>query len=115
MKAAVFYILFICFGLLGMHNHAHATAHNGKLSFAATHNSIHKQQVDPNNFIDVEDENDDKDVSKKFTHQSRWISIITCALTVLDHDGLSENYLSRSRQITPTGSHIIIEQRVLRI
>ena len=113
MKAAVFYILIFCFGLIGAHNHAHATALNGKLSFAAT-NTVHKQVVEDNNFIDVEDENDDKDVTRKFTHQAKWIPVIT-AFVSLFSDNHAENYLVQSRVLDDTGSNIFIEHRVLRI
>lgn len=115
MKAVVFYILFLCFGLLGAHNHAHATVYNGKLSFAATHNIVHKQQVEANSFIDVEDENDDKDVARKFPNQARWISIITTAFVTSELNNQSENYLSLGRLLCHIGSPIFIEQRVLRI
>jgi hypothetical protein len=114
MKAAVFYILFLCFGLLCAHNHAHSTLHSGKISVATTHNIVHKQQVDANNLIDVEDENDDKDVAKKFPNQAKWIS--TCVITAifnahnLSAINLSDNYLP-----DPTGAQICIEHRVLRI
>ena len=115
MKAVVISILFLCFGLLGAHNHAHATVHNGKLSYAATHNILHQQQVEANNFIDVEDENDDKDASKKLPNQARWISLIATALFSIDRDDHSENYLANGRHLLHTGSQILIEQRVLRI
>ena len=115
MKAVVFSILFLCFGLLGAHNYARATVNNGKLSFAATHNTVHKQQVEANNFIDVEDENDDKDIARKFPNQAKWISIISSAFIDLDRDNHSGKYLSHTSHSFHTGSQIFIEQRVLRI
>ena len=112
MKAAFFYILFLCFGLLGAHNHAHATARNGKLSFAATHNTVHKQQIEANNFIDVEDENDDKDIAKKFPQQAKWISTIIVGAIV---HNLPASNLSDCGVPDLTGAQICIEHRVLRI
>ena len=115
MKAAFFYILFLCFGLLGAHNHAHATAHNGKLSFAATHNIVHKQQIEANNFIDVEDENDDKDIARKFPQQAKWISTVIVRAISIDVHNLSVNNISDSGLHDLTGAQICIEHRLLRI
>lgn len=115
MKAAIFYILVICFGLLGMHNYARATVHNGKLDFAATHNTVHKQVVEAGNFIDVEDENDEKDVTRRFTHIARRISTIFCTVFLIDSRNLSANNVFDGSYPDPTGAEICIEHRVLRI
>jgi hypothetical protein len=115
MKAAFFYILFLCFALLGAHNYAHATAHNGKLSFAATHNTVQKQLIEANNFIDVEDENDDKDITKKLPQQSKWILIAVVKGVCIDVRNLAANNLSDNSLLDLTGAQICIEHRVLRI
>ena len=115
MKAAFLYILSVCFGLLGAHSYAHATANNGKLSFAATHNIVHKQQIDANNFIDVEDENDDKDVAKKFPQHAKWTSTVISRGIFIDVYNRSASNLSDSGPLDLTGAQICIEHRVLRI
>jgi hypothetical protein len=84
MKAAALYILFICFGLLAAHSHVHAIEHNGKLSFAATHNTVHKQRFEAISFIDVEDESDEKYFTRIFTHHAGWISTIVCTVFSMD-------------------------------
>ena len=114
MKAAVFYILFLCFGLLGAHDYARATADNGKLSFAATHNTVHKQQIEATNFIDVEDENDDKDVTKKLPQQARWMLTAVVQGISTDVRNLAANNLANTPHDL-TGAQICIEHRVLRI
>ena len=115
MKAAFFYILFLCFGLLGAHNYAHATAHNGKLSFAATHNTVHKQQVEANDFIDVEDDNDDKGIARKLPQQAKWVLTAVVDSITLQVRNLAANYFSDSSLHDLTGAQICIEHRVLRI
>jgi hypothetical protein len=115
MKAAFFYILLLCFGLLGAHNYAHATAHNGKVSFAATHNTVHKQQIEANTFIDVEDENDDKDITRKLPQHANWILTTVVQGVFSDVRNLAANNSSDNSLPDLTGAQICIEHRVLRI
>ena len=115
MKAVVIYILSVCFCLIGAHNYAHATANNGRPSFSATHNTVHKQQVAADNFIDVEDENDDKDITKKFTHVGRWLSVLRSVFISVNPDAGYVTHLSHHAVFIHAGSDICIEQGVLRI
>ena len=115
MKAVIFYILSLCFCLAGAHNSAHATAYKGGLSFSATHNTVHKQQVAADNFIDVEDENDDKDITRKFTSGGKWLSVIRSVFISVHPNTGSSAHLTHHRIFVHAGSEICIEQRVLRI
>jgi hypothetical protein len=115
MKAAIFYILLLCFGLPAGHNSAPATVHNDKLSFSGIHNTVQKQQLEANSFIDVEDENDDKDITKKLPQQSKWILIAVVKGVCIDVRNLAANNLSDNSLLDLTGAQICIEHRVLRI
>ena len=115
MKAAIFYILLLCFGLPAGHNSAPATVHNDKLSFSGTHNTVQKQQLEANSFIDVEDENDDKDITKKLSNQVKWLSVIRSIFVFIESRNFPANNLSRHRFADHSAADICIEQRVLRI
>ena len=114
MKAVVASILFI-FCLLAVNSHANAAAGNGKLSFSATHNAVHKHFPEAKNFIDVEDEDDDRNIAKKITHHPKWISTIFCTVFSLETPGLPAANLTESCLLNVTGAEICIEHRVLRI
>jgi hypothetical protein len=114
MKAAAAYILLLIFCLAGAHNHAHASARYAKLSFSATHNTVHQQQIEASSFIDVEDENDDKCITRKLTHQVKWTALSACAFIAEKPGNQSPGYPLLRRPTHP-GPDICIEQRVLRI
>jgi hypothetical protein len=114
MKAAVAYILLFTFCLAGAHKHAHASAHYAKAPCSATHNTVHQQQNEVSSFIDAEDENDDKDITRKLTHQAKWSILVTSTRGFEKPVNQSTGYLSPGRP-KHVHSDICIEQRVLRI
>jgi hypothetical protein len=114
MKAAAANILLLIFCLAGAHNYAHASASYAKLRFSATHNTLHQQQIEASSFIDVEDENDDKCITRKLTHQAKWTAEAACALIAEKPVNQSPGYLLLRWSNHP-GPDICIEQRVLRI
>ena len=111
MKAVIAYILFFTLCLSGVNNHAHANVHNAKHGFSATDNTVDKQLPEANTFIDVEDDDDDKDIAKKVTFLSKWITVVNGVFLVDDNANTS----CHSSLLNVTGAGRCIAHRVLRI
>ena len=114
MKAGLVYILLLCFCLPGGNHNAFATTHSGKLNISEAYNSF-KQQPEINNFIDVEDESDDKDVTRKFTHVAKWLTDITSSFISVHLLARTASYIVQSNNLNRYITDICIEQSVLRI
>lgn len=112
MKAAIFYCLFVCAWLMGIYHPAEARMHGLKLHHSSRH-LVDNKLLDRDIPIDIEDESDDKDISKKVVVPAKWLP----SLAYLFEAHIAHSAATRQQQSSrhPHSSDINILQRVLRI
>jgi hypothetical protein len=109
MKALILYILLVCTCFLGSQQYAHAVIHSGK----ASHTYFQKLKTDKDQVIDIEDENDEDDISKKITPVTKWLTTLSKEFLHIITGNFSKYFSPVSHAYTSCNIYIV--QRVLRI
>lgn len=109
MKLALLYIILLVSCLLGTHDVGFARDHSGEKAFSM----IEKQNPQADHVIGIEDENDEDELTKKFTTTARWLAAFSQTFLVCNLVDNNNNFSSYAQSYN--GGNIYIVHRVLRI
>ena len=108
MKLALLYIILLVSFLLGTRDVAFASDHPGK----QTATLIEKQNAQADCVVGIADENDEDELTKKFTWTAKWLAASSQAFLICE---VLDTCLNFSLYSQSYGGNMYIVHRVLRI
>jgi hypothetical protein len=134
MKTAVVFFLSLCFFLLGGSNHVYAGTHQSTISYSTVQKVEKSQQTNlviasqglsevktstigdkKEDFISVEDEDDDLVSVRKSVLPAKYFATLTYASILIYSNAYFKNRLPFCKHLSYTSSYKYILQRVLKI